>query len=103
MKYISHEVKKKFSRVNIKILNLKLKQLRPIAKSRYIDAYNNLSKNQLISLINNLSPSQRPVFKIKQYISQLSKRESKDFIYFNYDYISSKSKDEVDRVLKNTQ
>lgn len=77
--------------------------MRPIAKSRYIDAYNNMSKNQLISLINNLSPSRRPVFKIKQYISQLSERESKDFIYFNYDYLSSKSKDEVDRVLKNTQ
>lgn len=79
--------------------------MRPIAKSRFIDNYNNMSKNQLISLINNLSPSRRPVFKIKQYIyiSQLSKKESKNFIHFNYDYISSKSKDEVDRVLKNTQ
>ena len=59
--------------------------MRPIVKSRNIDAYNGMSKNQLIRLIaiGNLSPSQRPAFKTEQCISKLSKRQLKDFIYYN--------------------
>ena len=79
--------------------------MRSIVRSRNIDAYNSISKNQLIRLITtgNLWPSQIPAFEIEQYVSQLSKRELKDFIYYNYDYSSSKSNNEVDRILKNTQ
>ena len=79
--------------------------MRSIVRSRNIDAYNSISKNQLIRLITtgNLWPSQIPAFEIEQYVSQLSKRELKDFIYYNYDYSSSKTNNEVDRILKNTQ
>ena len=41
----------------------------------------------------------RPEFKIDAYKAKLSKRELKDFIYYNYGYLSSKTKDEIDRVL----
>ena len=49
-----------------------------------------MSKNQLINLI-----STRPGFKIDVQIAKLSKRELKDFIYYNYGYLSSKTKDEL--------
>ena len=64
-----------------------------------------MSKSQLKNLIaaGNISPSSRPTFKIEQFISQLSKEIQKDPIYYNYDNLSCKTKDEVDRVLKNTQ
>ena len=48
MKCISHDLKEIFfSGVSIRILNLTLKQLRSISKSRNIDGYKSMSKNQL--------------------------------------------------------
>ena len=38
-------------------------------------------RNQLINLIS------RPVFRIEEYITKLSKGELKDFIKYNYDYL----------------
>ena len=63
-----------------------------------------MSKSQLKNLVTtgNLSPSRRPTFKIKQFISQLSKEIQKYPTYYNYDYLSCKTKDKVERVLKNT-
>ena len=55
-----------------------------------------VSKNQkLISLIitSKLSPTTRPAFKTEEYVANLSKREWKDFIYYDYSYLSSKTKD----------
>ena len=83
------------------MLNLPLKEMRLIVKIRNMDDYISMSKNQSINLIttNKLSPTPRPAFKIEEYIAKLSKIESKDFMYYNYGFLSSKTKDEVYQVL----
>ena len=60
--------KKSFLGLSIRMLNLPLKELRSIVKSRNIDGYKSTSKNQLISLItkDKLSSTPRPAFKIEE-------------------------------------
>ena len=55
-----------------------------------------MSRNYLINLI---SPTPRPAFKIEENVAKLSKRQLKYFIYYNDGYCSSITKDEVHRVL----
>ena len=54
-----------------------------------MDGYKSMSRNQAINLI---SPTPRPAFEIEEYIAKFWKRELKDFIYYNYGYLSSKRK-----------
>ena len=65
-----------------------------------------VSKNQLINRIttgDDLSPTSRHVFKTEEHIAKLSKREKKTLYVivtgYNYGYLSSKTKDEIYRVL----
>ena len=70
--------------VTIRKLNVTLNELRLIAKKRNIDGYKRMSRNQLINLI---SPTLRPPFKIQKYTAKSSKTELKDFTYFNCGYL----------------
>ena len=65
-----------------------------------------VSKNQLINRIttgDDLSPTSRHVFKTEEHIAKLSKRKKKTLYVivtgYNYGYLSSKTKDEIYRVL----
>ena len=64
-------------RVSIRMLNLTLKELRSIAKSRNIDGYKYMSKGQLVNLIttDKLSPTPIPTFKKVEHITNISTRK----------------------------
>ena len=75
MKYISLDLKKIGRGVSITMLNLTLKELKSIAKSKYINGCKSMAKNQSINLIitGKLSPTPRPAFKINEYIAKYLK------------------------------
>ena len=71
--------KEKFLVGQYKNVKPDIKQTEINCKKNNLDGY----KNQLISLI---SPTPRYVFKVEKYIPKLSKRQLKDFIYYNHGY-----------------
>ena len=66
MKYISHDLKKFFLGVNIKMLKLALKELRSITKRGKTNDCKSMFKNQLINL-----NTTRPEFKIEYIVNYL--------------------------------
>lgn len=87
------------------MLNQISNKFRSIAEIRNSDGCKSMSKNQLINRITtgDLSPTSRRVFKTEEYIAKLLKREKKTLYViitgYNYGYSSSKTKDEIYRVL----
>lgn len=84
--------KKDFVCVSIRMVNITLNKMILIVKKRNTDGCKRLSKYQLINLI---PPTLRQAFKIEGYIAKLSKRKLKNFIYYNFSYLSPQTKYET--------